>query len=64
MAESQQDAARLQCDYVLLSEIVEAKTSKPGRLSGLSKMAGGGPPKDSHDVKIAKAAMENLAKKK
>jgi hypothetical protein len=52
VAEAQQDAARLQCDYVLLSELVEAKTSKPGRLSGLSKMAGGGPPKDSHEVKI------------
>jgi hypothetical protein len=50
--EAQQDAARLQCDYVLQSEIVEAKTSKPGRLSGLTKMAGGGPPKDSHEVKI------------
>ena len=50
--EIQQDAARMQCDYVLLAEIVEAKTSKPGRLSGLTKMAGGGPPKDSHDVKI------------
>ena len=52
VAEIQQDAARMQCDYVLVSEIVEAKTSKPGRLSGLTKVAGGGPPKDSHDVKI------------
>ena len=51
-SEIQQDAARLQCDYVMLAEITEAKTSKPGRLSGLTKMAGGGPPKDSHDVKI------------
>ena len=49
---SEADAARLNCDYVMLAEIVEAKTSKPGRLSGISKMAGGGPPKDSHDVKI------------
>lgn len=48
----QEDAARLNCDYVMLAEIVEAKTSKPGRLSGITKMAGGGPPKDSHDVKI------------
>jgi hypothetical protein len=48
----QQDAARLNCDYVMLAEIVEAKTSKPGRLSGLTKMAGGGPPKDSHEVTI------------
>ena len=48
----EQDAARLNCDYVMLAEIVEAKTSKPGRLSGITKMAGGGPPKDSHEVKI------------
>jgi hypothetical protein len=48
----QQDAAQLNCDYLMLAEIVEAKTSKPGKLSGLTKMAGGGPPKDSHDVKI------------
>lgn len=48
----EQDAARLQCDYVMLTEIVEAKTSKPGRLGGLTKIAGGGPPKDSHDVKV------------
>ena len=46
------DAVRLQCDYVMLTEIVEAKTSKPGKLGGLSKMTGGGPPKDSHDVKV------------
>jgi hypothetical protein len=26
------DAARLQCDYVMLAEVVEAKTSKPGKL--------------------------------
>jgi hypothetical protein len=48
----EQDAARLNVDYVMLAEIVEAKTSKPGRLSGLTKIAGGGPPKDSHEVKI------------
>ena len=48
----EQDAARLNCDYIVLAEIVEAKTSKPGRLSGLTKMTGGGPPKDSHEVKI------------
>jgi hypothetical protein len=48
----EQDAALLNVDYVMLAEIVEAKTSKPGRLSGLTKMAGGGPPRDSHEVKI------------
>jgi hypothetical protein len=34
----------------MLTEIVEARTSKPGRLSGLSRVTGGGPPSDSHDV--------------
>jgi hypothetical protein len=48
----EQDAAQMNCDYVMLAEITEAKTSKPGKLSGLTKMAGGGPPKDSHEVKI------------
>lgn len=33
-------------------EIVEAKTSKPGKMGGLTKMTGGGPPKDSHDGKL------------
>jgi hypothetical protein len=46
------DAVRLQCDFVMVTEIVEAKTSKPGKLGGLTKIAGGGPPKDSHDVKV------------
>ena len=29
------DAVRLQCDYVMLTEIIEAKTSKPGKFGGL-----------------------------
>ncbi len=46
------DAARLECDYVMLAEVVEAKTSKPGKLGGVMKLTGGGAPKDSHDAKV------------
>lgn len=47
------DAARLDCDYILLAEIIEVKTSKAGKVGGFLKMAsGGGPPKDSHEVKM------------
>jgi hypothetical protein len=48
----EKDAARLQCDYLMLTEIVEAKTSKPGKLGGVMRVAGGGAPKDAHDVKL------------
>src|SRR5262249_17305076 len=37
------DAKRLECDYVLLTEISEVKTSKPGKVGGLLKAASGGP---------------------
>ncbi len=47
----EQDAVRLQCDYVMLAEVIEAKTSKPGKMGGVMKMTGSAP-KDSHDVKI------------
>jgi hypothetical protein len=47
----EQDAARLQCDFVMLAEVVEAKTSKPGKLGGVMKITGS-TPKDSHDVTI------------
>ncbi len=47
------DAARLECDYVLATELTEVKTSKPGKLSGVSRMTGGGPPKDRQEVKMA-----------
>lgn len=46
------EAARLGCDYVLVSEITEIKTSKPGRMGSVMRATGGGPPKDSHDVKL------------
>jgi hypothetical protein len=48
----EQDAARLQCDYLLATEITEVKTSKPGKLGGVMKMAGGGPQKDAQEVKL------------
>ena len=47
----EQDAVRLQCDFVMLAEVIEAKTSKPGKMGGVMKMTGSAP-KDSHDVKI------------
>jgi len=47
------DAARLECDYVLATEVTEVKTSKPGKLSGMSRMTGGGPAKDRQEVKMA-----------
>ena len=47
----EQDAARLQCDYVMLAEIVEAKTSKPGKMGGVVKLTGGSQ-KDSQDAKL------------
>ena len=47
------DARRLEVDYILLAEVTELKTSKPGRLGGALKMAsGGGPPKDVHETKV------------
>ena len=46
------DAARLECDYVLATEVTEVKTSKPGKLSGVSRLTGGGPPKDRQEVKM------------
>jgi hypothetical protein len=48
------DMARLECDYVLLSDVLEVKTSKPGRVGGMLKMASGGSPgRDRHEVKMA-----------
>ena len=46
------DATRLECDYVLATEVTEVKTSKPGKLSGVSRMTGGGPPKDRQAVRM------------
>jgi hypothetical protein len=51
-AEIEQDASGLACDYLLLSDITEVKSSKPGKLGGVMRMTGGGPPKDTHEVKL------------
>jgi hypothetical protein len=51
-SEIEQEASRLACDYLLLSEITEVKSSKPGKLGGVMRMTGGGPPTDSHEVKL------------
>lgn len=51
-AEIEQDASSLACDYLLLSDITEVKSSKPGKLGGVMRMTGGGPPKDTHEVKL------------
>jgi hypothetical protein len=48
----EQDAARLECDYLLFAEIVEIKTSKPGRVGGMMRRATGEAAKDSHEVKL------------
>ena len=50
-AAADQDAARQEVDYVMLAEIVEAKSSKPGKLGGMMKFTGAAP-KDAHDVKV------------
>jgi hypothetical protein len=50
-SEIEQEASNLACDYLLLSEITEVKSSKPGKLGGVMRMTGGAP-KDSHEVKL------------
>ena len=57
-AASDADAARLQCDYILLAELTEVKSSKPGKVGGLLKAAsGGGPSKDVQNVKASVPAV-------
>lgn len=48
----EQAAVRLECDYLLLTEITEAKTSKPNKIGGFMSKASGGQSKDSHEVKL------------
>ncbi len=48
----QQDAAAKECDYILVTTLTEAKTSKPGKMAKLKMVTGDGPPKDNHDVKM------------
>jgi hypothetical protein len=48
-----QEAARLECDYLLLTEITEAKSSPPSKLGGVMRKAGGGGPvKDTQEAKL------------
>ena len=48
----QQDAVRLECDYVLLVEITEAKTSKASKIGGMMQKVSGEGAKENHDVKL------------
>ncbi len=53
VADSQADAERMQCDYVLSSEITDIKTSKSGKVGGmLKKVTREGPAGDVHEVKL------------
>ena len=46
-------AARLECDYVLYSEVVETKTKTPGKVGGLLHKASGGGAAESQEVTVA-----------
>ena len=53
VADAQQDAARLGCDYVLFTEVTDIKTSKPGKVGGLLKrVAREDATRDIHEVKL------------
>jgi hypothetical protein len=52
-ADVQQDAARLDCDFILFSEVTEVKTSKPGKVGGLLKrVAREDATRDIYEVKL------------
>lgn len=51
-AEIEKEAARLQCDYILLTDITDVKTSKSGGLGGTLKKVSGGGDKDKQEVKL------------
>ena len=47
------DAQTKECDHILNSTVLEAKTSHPSKAGGFLKaVSGDGPPKDSHDIKV------------
>jgi hypothetical protein len=52
MAAIEQEAARLGVDYLLLTEVVDVKTSKPGKLGGMVSKATKEESKEKHEVKI------------
>ncbi|HXH07745.1 MAG TPA: hypothetical protein VNI83_14270, partial [Vicinamibacterales bacterium] len=61
-ADVEAEAKRLECDYILLAEIAEIKTSKAGGLGGILRAAAsGGPPKEAHEIKIAYRLYETAA---
>jgi len=53
-AELDRDAASKGCDYVLVSEIAEIKTSKPNKVGGMLKKVSGdsNAPSEIHDVRV------------
>jgi hypothetical protein len=51
-AEVEADAKRLECDYILLTDITEVKTSKPGGIGSALKKVSGSADKDKHEVKL------------
>lgn len=54
LADLDRDAADKACDYILVSEITEIKTSKPNRVGGmLKKVTGDSPsPSEIHEVRV------------
>jgi hypothetical protein len=50
--EIEQEAAKLQCDYILFTDITDVKTSKSGGVGGMLKKASGGGDKDKQEVKL------------
>ena len=46
-------ATRLECDYVLFSEVTDAKTTKPGKIGGLLHKAAGDANTEGQEVTIA-----------
>lgn len=46
------DAVRLECDYLLLTEITGVKSSRPGRLGGAMRRVSGEAARDRHDVTL------------
>jgi hypothetical protein len=49
----EQDAARLECDYVLVTEITGVKSSKPGKVGGMMRRATGDAARDHHEVELS-----------
>jgi hypothetical protein len=47
----EQEASKLACDYLLVSEITDVKSSKPGKMGGVMRMTGSSL-KDTHEVKL------------